>query len=353
MNLARMALALLFTIGLSSLSAASTTTKVWTDPNDGSLPNDFKFQGEYAATGVGVQVIALGKGAFQAVVYQGGLPGSGWTGDARSLMSGQLKKKKVTFQGAEGPRSYLAAQPESFSATQQFPPKGHIAISGSINRRGRSMTLMLPDGTSLALKKVIRESATLNLAPSENATILFDGQDTQSFSGGRLDQETKLLNTDGNDIRTRQSYQSYRMHLEFMLPFRPEARGQGRGNSGFYQVDHYEVQILDSFGLEGLDNECGGVYPKASPKTNMCFPPLQWQTYDVVFRNAVRDGDHKISNAQITLYHNGVLIHDNLDITGTTGGSRLGPEGTPGPIKLQGHGNPLQFRNIWIAEINP
>jgi hypothetical protein len=141
------------------------------------------------------------------------------------------------------------------------------------------------------------------------------------------------------------------MHVEFLLPFRPDARGQGRGNSGFYQVDHYEVQILDSFGLDGLDNECGGVYKCAGPSVNMCFPPLTWQTYDVDFTNAVRDQEgNKVKNAVLTLRHNGVVIQDNLEVPAPTGGHRNEPEGTPGPIKLQGHGNPVQFRNIWLVE---
>src|SRR5262249_25512253 len=136
----------------------------------------------------------------------------------------------------------------------------------------------------------------------------------------------------------------------FMLPFRPDARGQGRGNSGFYQVDHYEVQVLDSFGLDGKDNECGGIYTKAAPKGKLWYPPLTWQTYEGEFTNAVPAGDKKVKNARITLKHNGVLVHDNVEITGPTGGHRSDPEGTPGPIKLQGHGNPLQYRNVWIVE---
>ncbi|MDA7632839.1 DUF1080 domain-containing protein, partial [bacterium] len=83
---------------------------------------------------------------------------------------------------------------------------------------------------------------------------------------------------------------------------------------------------------------------------NMCLPPLRWQTYDVQFRNAIREGDKKVKNATLTVWHNGVKIHDRLEITGKTGGSRSAPEGPPDPIKLQGHGNPLQFRNIWIKE---
>ena len=123
-----------------------------------------------------------------------------------------------------------------------------------------------------------------------------------------------------------------------------------QGNSGFYQVDHYEVQILDSFGLEGKDNECGGVYQRLNCKVNMCLPPLQWQTYDVEFTNAVAENGKVTKKARLTLKHNGVIVHDNAEIVGVTGGARKEPEGTPGLLRLQGHGNPLQFRNIWVVE---
>ncbi|MGV3533570.1 MAG: 3-keto-disaccharide hydrolase, partial [Chthoniobacteraceae bacterium] len=171
------------------------------------------------------------------------------------------------------------------------------------------------------------------------------------WKGGRADEATGFLNTDGNDVTTKDKYGSYTLHLEFMLPYRPDARGQGRGNSGVYMVDHYEIQVLDSFGLAGKDNECGGIYQKANPKVNMCLPPLTWQTYDIEFTKAETDADgKKIKNAILSVRHNGVPIHENLELTGKTGGARAEPEGTPGPIKLQGHGNPLQYRNIWIVE---
>ena len=82
----------------------------------------------------------------------------------------------------------------------------------------------------------------------------------------------------------------------------------------------------------------------------MCLPPLVWQTYDVDFTNAVAEGGKVAKNSRLTLKHNGVVIHDDLEIKGKTGGARSEPEGTPGPIQLQGHGNPLQYRNIWIVE---
>jgi hypothetical protein len=129
----------------------------------------------------------------------------------------------------------------------------------------------------------------------------------------------------------------------------PRARGQGRGNSGVYLADQYEVQVLDSFGLEGYDNECGGIYKAARPLVNMCFPPLSWQTYDIDFRVArfTPDGKTKKENAFATVRHNGVPIHYNLELKSATPGGHRADE-HPGPIFLQDHGNPVRFRNIWI-----
>ena len=110
------------------------------------------------------------------------------------------------------------------------------------------------------------------------------------------------------------------------------------------------MQILDSFGLHSHHFDCGGIYSQVPPLTNACFPPLVWQTYDVDFENAKFENARKIKNARITARLNGILIHQNYEFPRKTGGSRNEPEGTAGPIKLQGHANPLQFRNIWIIE---
>lgn len=335
---------------LAGVVAASQGKSPWTDPDDPTLPPDFKIQGEYSgeiAGGgkIGAQVIALGGEAFQAVLHPGGLPGDGWDGKNKILLDGT----KGAFKPAEGPKKYLSGPAVQFSATRQFPPEGQKLFTGEVS--GDAFTGKTDGGKAFTLKKVARLSPTLGAKPPGGAIVLFDGTKMEEWSGGRLDEKTKFLNTDGKDIVTKRKFSNYLMHIEFMLPFRPEARGQGRGNSGFYQVDHYEVQVLDSFGLDGLNNECAGVYTKAAPKVNMCFPPLAWQTYDAEFTNAVAGADgKKTKNALLTLRHNGVVVHDNLVIDGKTGGSRPDPEGTPGPIKLQGHGNPLQFRNVWIVE---
>jgi hypothetical protein len=262
-------------------------------------------------------------------------------------MEGKLEGDKVVFVPAAGKRKYLAQAPLEFSATANFPPAGQENFSAII--AGDVMTLKNDGATQL--KKVTRKSKSLGQTTPARGAVLFAGGNKDEWNGGRLDAATGLLNTDGKDITTKRKFSNYTVHVEFMLPFRPDARGQGRGNSGFYQVDHYEVQILDSFGLEGKNNECGGIYSLVEPKVNMCLPPLQWQTYDIDFTNAVRDdAGKKVKNSRITVRLNGVVIHDDVELKGVTGGARSEPEGTPGVLRLQGHGNPLQFKNIWIVE---
>jgi hypothetical protein len=362
MTVGRIGLAVLVGFGLALLLPGAGVGEgakpkkgkgVWTDPEDSTLPPDFRVQGEYVnrdGVKLGCQVIALGRGAFQAVVHPGGLPGAGWDGKHKSLMDGKLDGDKATFKPAKGKRKYKGEKPEEFSATAKFPPPGQKDYTATI--RGDTLTLQTEDGKTIALEKTHRKSPTLGARPPAGAVVLFDGTDTREWTGGaRLDKAKGILTTDGHsNIRTKRKFNNYTVHLEFMEPYRPDARDQGRGNSGFYQVDMYEVQILDSFGLEGLNNECGGIYGLLAPKVNTCLPPLVWQTYDVDFTNAVREGGKKVKNARITVKLNGVVIHDDVEIKGKTGGARGEPEGTPGPLQLQGHGNPLQFRNIWVVE---
>ena len=145
------------------------------------------------------------------------------------------------------------------------------------------------------------------------------------------------------------TFGDYSIHLEFRLPFMPAARGQARGNSGLYHQGRYETQILDSFGLQGKNNETGGIYEIRDPDTNLCLPPLAWQTYDVDFTAArYSDDGKKIADAKITVRLNGIVVHRDVELPRATRAAPVkeGPE--DGPIYLQDHGNPVRFRNIWV-----
>ncbi|MDP7566215.1 MAG: DUF1080 domain-containing protein [Candidatus Marinimicrobia bacterium] len=150
---------------------------------------------------------------------------------------------------------------------------------------------------------------------------------------------------------TRQKFTNFTLHIEFRLPFMPNSKGQGRGNSGVYLQGRYEVQVLDSYGLEGKDNECGGIYKVGAPAVNMCAPPMQWQSYDIDF-TAPTFGElgEKITDARVTVNHNGVIIHNNAAVPKPTGGAVDLRTDKPGVLMLQDHGNPVQYRNIWIIE---
>ncbi len=291
--------------------------------------DDFAVQGEYEGTltrggdsiKYGVHVIARGNGKFDAVGYPGGLPGAGWNGEDKVHGAGQREGDEVVISNPEGNAQALI-------------------------RNGR-MTLSV-DGEDLGeLRRIERKSPTLGAKPPEGAIVLFGGDeaDLKNFLPGARFENGNLRES----FTTKEEFGDYTLHLEFMLSYMPHARGQARSNSGVYQQGRYEVQVLDSFGLEGADNECGGIYKAAAPLVNMCLPPLQWQTYDIEFTAAKYDGDTKTAPARITVKHNGVVIHDDLEIpAGTPGGTQTEGPG-PGPIFVQNHGNPLYFRNLWIV----
>lgn len=285
---------------------------------------DFEIQGEYAGKGGddawGAQVIALGDGKFDLVGYKGGLPGAGWKrGDETKRGTGELKDGAITVKA------------EEFTATVK---NGAIVVSD-------------PNGKPVAeLKKVDRASPTLGAKPPAGAVVLFDGANADEWTNGKLIEKDLLASS---NVSTKKKFGDHTLHIEFRTPFMPKSRGQGRGNSGVYLQGRYECQVLDSFGLDGADNECGGIYSINKPIVNACLPPLSWQTYDIDFTAARYEGDKKVKNARATIKHNGILIHDDLELVhGTPGYKGEGPE--PMEIFLQDHGNPVAYRNIWIVE---
>ena len=184
------------------------------------------------------------------------------------------------------------------------------------------------------LKRTVRHSPTEGAKAPAGAVVLFDGGKAGGFQPGVVLPDGNLL----SEETTKQGFGDYTLHLEFRLSYMPEARGQHRSNSGVYLHDCYEVQVLDSFGLEGEDNECGGFYQLRKPDVNMCYPPLTWQTYDIEYR-VEKKGWKPVGSPRLTVYHNGVKIHDNVQLRG---------DARKGNFHFQDHGNPVRYRNIWV-----
>ena len=310
-------------------AAGEDRPKAWTDPDVARQEDpDFAIQGEYGSAGAGasagVQVVALGNGRFDAYLLQDGLPGLGWTREKpRTVLKGIREGDKVVFTSAD---KKMAA----------------MILGGKFLLTGE-------DGKKSTLPRIERTSATLGAKPPRDAVVLFDGSSAEPWENGKSEKGCLLA----TGCTSKQRFGDYTLHLEFRTPYMPLARGQGRGNSGVYHSGRWETQNLDTFGLEGEENECGGIYSISKPRLNMCLPPLRWQTYDVDFAAATFDADGKRTAwPRITVKLNGVLVHENLELAKefTTSAPITQPLTIPeGPVFLQNHSNPVVFRNIWIV----
>lgn len=289
------------------------------------------------------QVIALGKGKYHATL----LPEFDKRTTPVASLEGLTSGSAVRFMGWGDVSSYRGPDWDGLIRDGKF--------AGSVPAR---------EGGTFEMQKVVRLSPTLGAKPPAGAVVLFDGTNFDQWEtpAGRpsppktaagkpsppkpvLAQPTpvkwKIVNdaaiASGGTIVTKKKFGNFNLHLEFRTPFMPEAREQSRGNSGVL-FHGLEIQVLDTYGLEGRSKECGGIYNRVAPLVNMCAPPMQWQTYDVTIRTPDKSG-----NARLTVLQNGVKIHDDLDVGR--------PIAQPDSIRLQDHGNPVQYRNIWLVEL--
>lgn len=203
--------------------------------------------------------------------------------------------------------------------------------------------------------------------PPSDATVLFDGKDTSAWVA--MDgSPTKWIVRNGalecvpgsGYVRTLQAFGDCQLHVEWAAPTPPQGESQGRGNSGvFFGLTRYEVQVLDSYQSKTYaDGSAASVYNQYPPLVNASLPPGQWQTYDIVYTAPRFDADGALrSKARLTVFHNGVLVQNDVELTGPT--AWIGrppysahPERTP--IAFQDHGNPVRYRNVWVRELgNP
>jgi len=217
------------------------------------------------------------------------------------------------------------------------------------------------------LKKIpFQPSPTLGDKAPVGALVLFNGKDLNAWESKQASADAiqwivaesgaleVVSQRDGKknkqDLRTKEDFGDYRLHLEFKLAYKPEATGQGRSNSGVIHFGIYETQILDSFGLYGRDNECGAIYKLREPDRNAGYPAGLWQTYDIDFKAPRFSSEgKKTTDARLSVRLNGIVVQNDVVVPNPTAGGKETPRG---PIVLQDHGNPVQFRNIWAVKLN-
>ncbi|MGF1669916.1 MAG: DUF1080 domain-containing protein [Balneolaceae bacterium] len=200
------------------------------------------------------------------------------------------------------------------------------------------------------------------LPPPPDATILFDGTSLENWVSmdGSAAQWTiqngyMTVNPGTGDIKTKQQFTDVQLHVEWRTPEVIQGEGQGRGNSGVFLQERYEVQVLDSWeNPTYVNGMAGSIYKQHIPLVNASLPPGEWQAYDIFFKAPRFDENGNLDlPGRITVLQNGVLIQNNVEILGTT--VYIGPPSyeAHGPlgIKLQDHGDLVSFRNIWVREL--
>ena len=202
-------------------------------------------------------------------------------------------------------------------------------------------------------------------APPSDAIVLFDGKDlsqwvSQSAAGGPapwvVADGVATVKPGSGGIQTKQAFGGCQLHIEFATPSVVEGNSQGRGNSGVFLMNNYELQILDSYqNPTYFHGQAGAIYKQHAPLVNASRKPGEWQAYDVVFHAPKFDADGKlIQRATFTVFHNGVLIQDHVIVMGVTSHDKppyYEAHAAKMPLSLQDHHNPMRFRNIWIREL--
>lgn len=204
--------------------------------------------------------------------------------------------------------------------------------------------------------------STPQSAPSD-AVVLFDGSDLEAWEHPEgapaswiVENGYVEVDPGSGPIQTKDGFGDVQLHLEWRAPATKEGDGQGRGNSGVFLMGRYEVQVLDSYqNPTYADGQAAALYGQYPPLVNATRPSGEWQTYDIVFRRPRFDEDGSLAApARMTVFHNGMLVQEDVELTGPTGHYERPPyeqHASRLPIQLQDHGDPVRFRNIWLREL--
>jgi len=193
--------------------------------------------------------------------------------------------------------------------------------------------------------------------PPSDAIVLFDGSDLNEWNGDwKLEGDAVTVAPGTGSLVTKRAFGDVQLHIEWRTPSVVESEGQGRGNSGVFLMERYEVQVLDSYeNTTYVNGQAGALYKQHIPLVNASRPPGEWQSYDIIFMAPRFDDDGALSlPATFTVLHNGVLIQNHTTIDGTTaniGEPEYEAHDAKAPLMLQDHTNPVSYRNIWIREL--
>ena len=327
-------LSLLILLAVAPASVAQDNPSPSGDPFIGAYEGTYQAQGRdpYPAKG---HIINIGRGVYKVSVGFG-------------VNDGSQQYGYVEIHGeAHGPRLRVSGY------------SNDVRWNGTVRNGELTVKQDAHYGGAFTMKKVIHHSPTEGMKPQADAVVILPYAEGEPTNLDAMTNSNWILGRDGSmqvkggegDQRTKAEFGDCTVHLEFKLAHMPDKSGQSRSNSGIYLQDRYEAQILDSFGLMSGSGDCGGIYEQAVPLVNACYPPGQWQTYDIEFTAARFNADGSVASyPTMTVRLNGVLIHDEHVFESVTGGAVSDKVVAKAPIRLQDHGDPVQYRNFWVVE---